>query len=115
MQAQRGRVHVSSASIRWSGTLRDEEVLPDGEAEFARAVFLRQIGQAEHLLGREPTHGNHHADVVEAGLLLLEDSDMPVADDGVARFTRRERQAAQGKGEFLFPFPPRTSPPPSGR
>ena len=60
------------------GHIRDDEILPDGQPDFARAVEVRDLRDADHLLRRDLPDGHGDADVVEARLLLRIDADVRV-------------------------------------
>src|SRR6266851_88306 len=84
------------------GDVGDDEVLPDGEAEFAGAEAIRDVGDGEHLVYRETTDGNGDADVVDAGLHLRVDADVSGAVDGIARLAGVRGEADEREGEALL-------------
>ena len=65
------------------GNVRDDEVLPNGQADFAGAVVVRQISQTQHLFRRDVADRNRHADPVQPGLLLRIDADVGVRNGAV--------------------------------
>ena len=67
---------------------RDQEVLPDREADIAVAEISRDLGEAAHLRAAELADRQHHADPVQSGLLLGMHADM---GEAVERRPRRDR------------------------
>ena len=56
--------------------VRDQHVLNIGQAHFAAAVLVRDIGGVAHVLVGDPARQDAQADPVEAGLLLGIDAEM---------------------------------------
>ena len=78
---------------------RDQQVLPDGEADIAVAERMRDAGKAAHLRGGELADRQHDADPVQAGLLLRVHADMGVRD----RTAGRGASASAGTRASLRP------------
>ena len=86
----------------FSRDVGNDEVLPDGEAEFAGAEVVGDVGESAHLWRWQAADGNGDADVVEARLRLRMNADVCGAVDGAARFALGKRNADERKGEELF-------------
>jgi len=84
------------------GDVGDEQVLPDGEAELARAEAVGDVGEGAHLGDRQAADRDGDADVVQAGLRLGMDADVPGAVDVAAWFALGCIDADEGEGEELF-------------
>ena len=85
------------------GDAGDDEVLPDGEADFPAAELVGDVGEREHLCDGHAADRSEDADVVLAVGLLV-DAEVAVLGfrgGGLAGF---EREMAQGEGHFLRGF-----------
>ena len=80
-----------AASRLVAGDVGNDEILPDGEANFAVAVAVGNLGKSEHLCHGQAAHGDGDADVVQARLRLRVNADVAGAVDGVARLAGIER------------------------
>jgi len=76
----------------------DDEVLPDGEAEFTGAEVLGYVGERTHLRCGEMAYGDGNADVVEAGLRLRMNAEVRGAIDGAAWFALGDGNADEWEG-----------------
>jgi hypothetical protein len=97
------------------GDIGDQQVLPDGEAEFSGAESVGDLGDGAHLFNRKAADGDGDADVVEAGLRLRVDADVSVAVDGAARFALGGGDPDEREGEEFFRSPGGIGQRPSGR
>src|SRR5690606_27131881 len=77
------------------GDVRDDDVLPGGEAEFAFAEVGGEVGEGVHLLGRKAADGHADADGVEAGLGLFVDAEPGVFAHGAAGLAGLEGETAE--------------------
>ena len=101
---------------RWCvGMLGMMKVLPDGEADFAGAEAVCDVGDGAHLRDGQPADWDGEADVMEAGLGLRMDSDVAGAVNGAARFALGGRDADERERRGAFRFRRGTSPCPSCR
>src|SRR6266567_7325602 len=69
----------------FAGNIRDEQILPDSESQFAASKRIRDIGKCKHLLHRQTANRHRDANVVETMLALRMNADMPCAVDRIAR------------------------------
>ena len=81
---------------------RDQQVLPDRQADIAVAEILRNLGQPPHLLAGDLAERQRDADPVQALLLLLVHADMRHAVEGRPRRQRLRRHARKGVAELLL-------------
>ena len=88
------------------GHAGDQQVLPDGEADIAVAHLLRDGGEPAHLRRRELADRQHHADPVQAILLLLVDADMRQR----GRTPAAARAPRPARGQALRRASPRPAP-----
>ena len=84
------------------GHARDQEVLPDREPDIAVAERAGDACEAADLVGREAADRQHHADPVQAVLLLRMHADMGGAIDSRARRERFRRNAVELAAELLL-------------
>ena len=79
----------------------NDQVLPNCEPDFARAVEIRDFREAQHLLGCDLPHRHCHADVVQTPLLLREHADMRMRQllAGIFDGRRIKRRALQRMAE----------------
>ncbi len=82
----------------------DDDVLPDGEAKFAGAEAVGDVGEGKHLGDRELPDRDRDADVVQAGLGLRMNAEVSGSVDVVARFAVCEGETDEGKVESAFGF-----------
>src|SRR5271165_3304395 len=84
--------------------IRDEEILPDGKANFSRPVVLCHVSDTAHLLRCHPTDCNNHADIVEAGLNLSKHPNVAVLNWRFSWLALIEWKTQQREYELLFNF-----------
>ena len=85
------------------GDARDDEVLPDGEADFSTTKLVGNVGESEHLCDGHPPYRGEDADVVLAVGLLM-DAEVAVLGfrgRGLAEF---QREITEGESHFLRRF-----------
>ncbi len=80
----------------------DQQVLPDGQADIAVAEIRRDLREAAHLRHGDLADRKHHADPVQARLLLLAHADMRGAVEGRARLHGLGRRARECPAELLL-------------
>ncbi len=79
--------------------IRNEKVLPDGEADFSAAESIGNVRDGTHLFYWKAPDRNDHADVMEAVLNLGVDSDMACTIDGSTRFALGGGDVNEREGE----------------
>ena len=84
------------------GHARDQQILPDRQADFAIAQILRDFCQAAHLFAGHLAQRQCNADPVQSGLFLLVHADMRRAVEGGARRERFRRHAGEGGAKFFL-------------
>src|SRR5215213_8036057 len=90
------RLDVRDARVRHA---REEEILPDGQAEVAVAALARDRRDLAHLLGRELADRQHDADPVQPRLLLRVHAQMREA---VGRGARRDVAGGDARERASF-------------
>src|ERR1700722_11306814 len=78
--------------------VRDDEILPNGQAYFPGAIVLRDVSDTAHLLRRHSADRNDRSDIVKTRLNLSEGSNVSVVDRRRARLTLVQRKTHQGEG-----------------
>ena len=81
---------------------RDQQVLPDRQADIAVAEILRDLRKPAHLLAGDLAERQRDADPVQALLLLLVHADMRHAVERRTRRHRFRRHAGEGVAELLL-------------
>src|SRR5919199_4500098 len=75
------------------GNIRDQQILPDGQADGTAAVTLGDAGEALELVGAQAPDGQHDAHVEEPLLPLAVEADVSVLAHGGARLGLFESEA----------------------
>src|ERR671933_1899683 len=91
------------------GNIRDQQILPDGQADGTAAVTFGDAGEALELVDTQAPDGQHDAHVEEPLLALAVEADVAMLAHGRARLALFERQAQRLKREELariFPILP---------
>ena len=90
-------IAACAASTLFGGDAGDQQILPDRETDIAVAEFTRDLGKPAHLRGGDLADRQHHADPVEAVLLLRDATPIwarrSKAGRGAMALGRRARRA----------------------
>ena len=88
--------------------IRNDEILPDGQPNFAGAVKVGDFGDAKHLFWSDLADRNGNADVIKATLFLRINADVSVAASrqrsSIGWSERRSGTALQRVTEQFFSF-----------
>src|SRR5919199_2844759 len=80
------------------GNIRDQQILPDGQADGTAAVTFGGAGEAVELVDTQAPDGQHDAHVEAPLLVLAVEADVAMLAHGRARLARFERPAQRLEG-----------------
>ena len=84
--------------------VRNDEVLPDGEADFPFSVTIGEIGNFPKLIGQDSSHGGEYTDIAKVWLFLGMAAKVSFLIGAFSGNALIKGESPQGEGEFFLGF-----------